>query len=1004
MNLQSARLTVVFLFFTCSAFSQIQFIENKGQWEKTVAFKTDIQTGAFFLQKTGFTVLMHDPSDMKKISDYAHGDDTVTKDNSTAPDISPLQLRSHAYKVSFSGASQNTTVVPDKVLPGVNNYFLGDDAAKWQSNCKTFESVVYKNMYPNIDVHYYASGGKLKYDIIIHPGGKISDIAMQYQGADQLTVKNKELIIGTSVGEVKEADPYTYIVNNGKRSTISCIYVIANNEVTFKADQTDPSATIVIDPTLIFSSFTGSTKDNWGYAGTPGPDGSFFAGGICFGSGFPVSLGAFQQTFNGGIDEDRNGPYDMAIFKFSANGSSRLYATYLGGSGNEQPQSMICDAQGNLIVASRTNSLNFPVTIPMIGAGGGYDIAVTKFNSTGTALTGSVKIGGSQDDGVNIKPKYVALGVPGQSDGAYETRRNYGDDARCEVIQDALNNIYLVACTQSANFPVTNNVMQSIYAGGRQDGLILKFPSSLASVTFSTFFGGEGSDACFNAFINPVNNNLYVSGATTSTNLPGNKANVVSSTYNGGATDGFVTQVTADGTAIVRTTYVGTAGNDMIYGLEIDDSGSPYIMGTTTGNFPVINSVFSNVGSKQFIAKLQPDLSGYQYSTIFGTVSDIPNISPTAFHLDKCQNVYVAGWGGSFNNNRGYPCAGTLGMTTTANAIQSTTDGKDFYFFVLQRDAASQLFGSFFGQNGGFDDHVDGGTSRFDKNGILYQAECANCGGGVFFPTTPGVWATSNASANCSEAAIKIDMNFENAVAAGIKATFNGTGIEQGVCVLPATITFTDTVSKGKLYVWNFGDGTPAVTTVSPVNFKSHTYTASGIFRAKVITIDSASCNITDSSFLFAKINNCNSSCPLSTTSYTSNLTGAVYQWQVNIGTGFTDILNDANFSGAATKQLQLNNAPASWYGHEYRCLIDSSSYSNVFTLRFVNNWLGSVSTSWEDPLNWSCGIVPDRYTDAVINTGTIVLNSNTSVASMTITPGAGLVVNPPYILTITGH
>jgi hypothetical protein len=802
---------------------------------------------------------------------------------------------------------------------------------------------------------------------------------------------------------VKEADPYTYIVSNGKRSTVSCSYVIKNNAVSFKTDQTDPTATIVIDPTIVFSSFTGSTKDNWGYAGTPGPDGSFFAGGICFGEGYPSSLGAYQQTFGGGIDEDRNGPYDIAIFKFSTDGSTRLYATYLGGSGNEQPQSMISDAQGNLIIASRTNSLNFPVTIPMKGPGGAYDIAVTKLNATGTALIGSIKIGGSMDDGVNIKPKYVALGVPNQSDGAFETRRNYGDDARCEVMLNKSGDIYLVACTQSTDFPVTNNVMQTAYGGGRQDGIVLKFPSSLTNVTFSTFFGGEGSDACFNAFINPATDKLFISGATTSTNLPGNKTNVVGGTFNGGATDGFITEISADGVAIVRTTYVGTDGNDIIYGLEIDDSGSAYITGTTTGNFPVINAAFSNPGSKQFIAKLLPDFSGYQYSTIFGTVSSAPNISPTAFHVDKCQNVYVAGWGGSFNNNRGYPCAGTLGLTTTPNAIQSTTDGKDFYFFVLQRDAAGQLFGSFFGQNGGFDDHVDGSTSRFDKNGILYQTECANCGGGVPFPTTPGVWAPANVSSNCSQAAIKINMNFENAATAGIKATFNGTGIEQGVCISPANITFIDTVSKGKLYIWNFGDGTAEVTTTAPVNFISHTYTASGIFRAKVISVDSASCNIADSSFLFAEINNCSNSCPLSATNYTSNLNGALYQWQVNTGTGFINIQNDSNFAGANTKQLQINNPPASWYGSEYRCLVDSV-YSSVFTLRFANHWLGNASTSWEDPLNWSCGIVPDMYTDAVINTGTVVLNSNTSVASMTVTPGANLIINPLVVLTIIGH
>src|SRR5690606_9519191 len=127
-----------------------------------------------------------------------------------------------------------------------------------------------------------------------------------------------------------------------------------------------PNATIVIDPTLVFATFTGSSADNWGYTATPGPDGSLFAGGIAFGSGYPTSTGGFSQNYNGGIDEDNNGPYDIAIMKFSPNGANRIYATYLGGSGNEQPHSMVCDENGDLIVAGRTNSSNYPVTSPTI--------------------------------------------------------------------------------------------------------------------------------------------------------------------------------------------------------------------------------------------------------------------------------------------------------------------------------------------------------------------------------------------------------------------------------------------------------------------------------------------------------------------------------------------------------------------------------------------------------------------------------------------------------------
>ncbi len=133
--------------------------------------------------------------------------------------------------------------------------------------------------------------------------------------------------------------------------------------------------------------------------------------------------------------------------------------------------------------------------------------------------------------------------------------------------------------------------------------------------------------------------------------------------YQGGVTDGFITQIKNDGSAIVRTTFQGTPGNDMVYGIQFDKKGFPYIMGTTTGNWPVVSATFSNANSKQFISKLKPDLSPtYIYSTIFGTASSVPNLSPVAFLVDRCENVYVSGWGGGINTERGYPTAGTTGF------------------------------------------------------------------------------------------------------------------------------------------------------------------------------------------------------------------------------------------------------------------------------------------------------------------------------------------------------
>jgi hypothetical protein len=365
-------------------------------------------------------------------------------------------------------------------------------------------------------------GERLKYDFIVHPGGNVSQIALRFDGPEEMKISEKQLILKTAVGEVKELAPFSFQPSaTGARDELDCKYVLKNNILTFQVKRYDPTKTLVIDPTIIFASFTGSTADNWGYTATPGPDGSFFAGGIVFkglpGETYLTSPGAFQTTFQGGeTDGTITGGYDIAIFKFSSNGSARLYATYLGGSGNEQPHSMITDSKGNLIVAGRTTSNNYPVTRPLIGSGGNADIFITKFNATGTALLGSVKIGGSGNDGVNIRSKYV------EPQGAESLRRNYGDDARSEVILDGAGNIILASCSSSPDFPTLGTPLNITggYGGGTQDGVILKFNSTLSSYQYGSFFGGSGTDACFVASINPANGNLFVAGGTTSNNLP----------------------------------------------------------------------------------------------------------------------------------------------------------------------------------------------------------------------------------------------------------------------------------------------------------------------------------------------------------------------------------------------------------------------------------------------------------------------------------------------------
>lgn len=933
----SLRYLLLFLLFhgATKVFSQdqLQFIENKGQWHESVTFKGDLSAGMFILTKDGYKVILHNLDDLERLGEATHGKHELGAANSSAgllrpvaPEM-PTRLRSHQYQMKLINANSTPQIVPEKVINGNTNYFIGNDPSRWASGCKTFLTITYKNIYPNIDIRYYTSEGSFKYDFIIHPGGRVQDIAMYFDGASSVRIKEGSLLINTSVQEVKELPPVTYQLSATEKKDIPCRFDLKGNIVRFKIDaEIDPAATIVIDPSLVFSTFTGSRADNWGYSATYDAQGNFYAGGIVFGGNgltFPVSNGAFQTSYQGGDPTSpEGGGYDMAIMKFNSSGTDRLYATYLGGSqGNEQPHSMVVDRDGNLVIAGRSNSNDYPTqgALRTFGtpASSLWHIVVTKLNANGTALIGSVRIGGSGNDGVNVRHKYNS------PTGTESISRNYGDDARSEVILDYAGNVLFATCTQSPNFPTTSVSAQTTLGGTNsrnraQDAVILKLTPNLTAVLFSVIFGGNDDDAAFVLSINPTNNNILVAGATASTNFPGNKTGVGFPTYQGGIGDGFLAEFSANGN-FLRSTYWGTSGVDGIYGVQYDRLGFPYIAGITTGNWPIQNANFAQAGGKQFIVKLRPDLSSAVYSTVFGTNTAAPNLSPTAFLVDRCENVYYSGWGGGINTGFGFPGAGTNGLPVTSDGFQRTTDNSDFYFFVLEKNAASQLYGSFFGQVGGLGEHVDGGTSRFDENGVIYQSLCANCGNvKPRFPTTPGVWAPNNGSTGCNLAAVKIAFNLAG-IAATIRTSIDGVLRDTTGCV-PIQVDFTDTIAMGKQYIWDFNDGSPPLITSTPN--ASHNFNTAGLFRVKLIAIDSSSCNISDSAFINLRVRNDKADLsfnefklpPCTSLAFQfSNTSTSIkpfqsnsFRWDLGDGTTFTSGLTSFNHTYAAPGTYQV--------------------------------------------------------------------------------------------------
>ncbi|WP_160711537.1 PKD domain-containing protein [Chitinophaga solisilvae] len=848
-------------------FSPLNFTENKGQWEPEVLYKTELGNAAIFLKKTGFTFLVLNNDDLFELNDYVHGHahaadtsrNSAQLQNKRAgqpqaaataqqragekPPPRPSRIpdvRGHAYNVTFIGANENAEIAPEKPQEAIANYFIGKDPKKWASNVKSFQGITYRELYPGVDAHIYSEASQLKYDLILQPGADPGKIQLSYEGAAGLELKKGQLLIHTSVGDVIEQLPYAYQYIGNQRVPVKVSYRLNGNILGYRVSgEYNPAYPLIIDPVYVFSTVSGARADNWGFTATYDDAGSFYGGGIVFANGYPVTPGAVRSAFGGGN-------FDMAISKFSSNGTRLLYATYLGGGGQDQPHSLFVDPAGNLVISGRTSSGDFP-ELKRIGTGGGWDMAVVKLNATGTAIIGSLVIGGSADDGVNIREA--------RAGGAQVLLRNYGDDARSEVVIDDAGYIYVAGCTRSSDFPTTQGVFQPAFRGG-QDGVVIKINPLCKDILWASYIGGTQEDAAYVIALNGLNS-LYVAGGTASIDFP-TTPGALYKDFRGGVCDGFIAHITNDGKRIIEATYLGAndPAADQIYGIQLDRKGFVYVMGTTEGTWPIklLNPATDyNDNSLQFISKLKPNLTEFVYSTTFGkrrSIASTPAISPTAFLVDRCENVYVSGWGGGINQELKYPNSGTFNMPVK-NPLLGTTDGMDFYFFVLQRDAAGILFGSYFGGNGLYE-HVDGGTSRFDRNGVIYQGICAWCNvsnSGIKprYPTTPGAYS-STPPRGCNFGALKIAFNLD-----GVKAGVKTLDRRMNYCV-PETITFIDTTRlPAERWEWDFGDGSPLV---NGKDTMSHTYTAVGEYTIRMVKFDAKSCNGSDTAYVKVKLGN----------------------------------------------------------------------------------------------------------------------------------------------------
>ncbi|MBL1279743.1 MAG: gliding motility-associated C-terminal domain-containing protein [Fluviicola sp.] len=914
---------------------------NQGQWDERIEYKVDLQLGEMYIEKDGFTYFLNDAKQTLRHS-HSEGESKRMKGNGRdLPEMSESSVprltsatkqeqaenyQAHVIRSKFIGSSWKGEVEESEQSPFYNNYILGNDKSKWKGKVYSYSSVLMKDFYPGIDLRMDGNQG-LKYSLEVQPGVDAEVIKIKYSGQNNLSIDEKgQLIIETRFGEIIEGTPVAWVVTERGKEKVDIAYSADNEEITFVfSGGYDTSKKLIIDPSITFSSFTGSTADNWGMSATPDPAGNVFGGGVVFSTGqYPVTTGVFNPSFSGGS-------IDIGITKFTGDGTALIYSTYLGGNGSETPNSTICSATGELFIFGLTSSNDFPIPGAAfdnsynggpnlsafangLGFNTGSDLFVARLSADGSTLIAATYVGGANNDGLNTSGlKY-----------------NYGDQFRGEIIVDNAGSVYVTSNSKSSDFPVT---VTSPSLSGIQDAVLFKMPIALNALTWSRFFGAGGVETG-NSIQLDSNGDVFVAGGTVSSGLPFNTG--ASSTFSGGIGDGYLAKFNSANGGFIAGTYIGSNEYDQAYFVQLDIDDNVYVLGQTQSDLGITPGLYGNANSGQFIQKYSNNLSTQLWKTMLGASTGNVEISPTAFLISDCHDIYLSGWGGDLNQNAQVSQAlfsTTTGFPVTPDAYQLTSAGSNFYIGVLSQDAGFLKYGTFVGGNTTSPDHVDGGTSRFDKNGNIYHAVCAACGGqSNGFTTTPGVWSTTNNSNNCNMAVFKFELNTIEAIVSD----------PNPVVCLPDPVIFGNNSANGNDFYWDFGDGTNS-TAVNP----THLYPGPGNYDVTLVVSDTNGCYTSDTVEFLVIIGDFTGFvtqppapiCPNTPYQLTSS-GGVTYNWSpgqflddstsatpfatVSQTTDFTVIISDT--CGADTLQITLVvvNPPSSVTGDTSICIGNS--------------------------------------------------------------------------------
>ena len=659
-------------------------------------------------------------------------------------------------RMSLIGASPTARAVGLAPQPGVVSYFMGNDPKKWRSGIPTYGKVSYPQIYPGADP---------------------SRIAWRIDGARASVDAEGNLALSAPNGRASFKKPVLYQLDGDKKIRVEGSFAVAGNQIRFRLGSYDHSRALIIDPVLSYASYlAGSATDHIGVSTGPGN----LQVGVSQGMALDSAGSAYVAGSTYSLDFPAKNPYESAppakgpagspaspgqwpsafVTKFSPDGSSLVYSTYLGGNGYDYIYAIALDSSGNAYVTGQTNSANFPVTA------GAYQTVcdpnptnqpppytptcyssnvsafVTKLNSTGTGIVYSTFLGGYAYD--------YATAIAVDSAGRAYIAGN--EDEFCST-----------AYTFQGCFPTTNGAViggNRTVGGSPQYAFVAAFDPTGAQLLYSTIFGdlnNAGGATWGTGVAVDSNGYFYLAGETQAGKLPTTTGAFQTSGAPLDSTGtyvlssrGFVAKfnpvTTAGGASLAYCTYLGghtSNTSDYISGIAIDSAGYAYIAGyTNSKDFPVTAGAYSTVCGPNgqncaaaHVTKLKPDGTGIVWSTFVGDAKS--DGSDALFftgpiQLDGNGNVYIMG-----QPNSGFPLV---------NPVQTAGNGGDLQVLVAKLDptGANLLFSTYIG-SAGRDTSSPAGLA-VDSAGNIYLA--GNIAGPDLI-TTPGAFQTTASNNPC---------------------------------------------------------------------------------------------------------------------------------------------------------------------------------------------------------------------------------------------------------------